>query len=43
MLLNERYQKRQVGVIVNEAHCVKHWGEEFRPEFVNYEVQYLKL
>ena len=33
MLLNEQYQKRLVGVIIDEAHCVKTWGEEFRPEF----------
>ena len=33
MLLNEQYQKRVVGIIIDEAHYVKTWGEEFRPEF----------
>lgn len=33
MLLSEPYCKRLIALIVDEAHCIKLWGEQFRRAF----------
>ena len=30
---SDNYQKRLVGLIIDEAHCMKKWSDNFRPEF----------
>ena len=33
MLLSPPYQQNLVALVVDEAHCVKTWGDEFRKTF----------
>jgi superfamily II DNA helicase RecQ len=33
ILKSETYQKHLVAIVVDEAHLIKSWGEEYRPEF----------
>ena len=33
MLLSKKYKEKLVGLIVDEAHCIKMWGDEFRKAF----------
>ena len=33
MFLSQQYKKNLVGLIVDEAHCVKMWGDELRTVF----------
>lgn len=33
MLLSDAYKKQLVALVVDEAHCVKTWGDKFRTSF----------
>lgn len=33
MLLSDKYKEKLVALVVDEAHCIKMWGDEFRKAF----------
>jgi bloom syndrome protein len=34
MLLSKKYKEKLVALVVDEAHCIKMWGDEFRKAFM---------
>ena len=35
MLLSQVYKDKIIGLVVDEAHCVKTWSDKFRTAFID--------